>query len=145
MMEIRKKLMSLSNEMEHQFDRMTKILTPIQQAKFVVYIDKVKHKKELSIFELWGVKRSGFKITKRVKKDFKNFPVINTEYGIIVGKKQFVPQEEEKKEEIKILNLKNESSNEHQMPKLSQDSYESNDIEMSIDSGCPESDTEEVE
>lgn len=76
MLEIRKKLMTLSYEMEGCFDVVANIMTPLQQARFLLYIDKVKNKKELSIFELWGVKKNGFKITKRVKKDMQALPII---------------------------------------------------------------------
>mmetsp|Transcript_9059 Transcript_9059/g.8625 ORF Transcript_9059/g.8625 Transcript_9059/m.8625 type:complete len:109 (+) Transcript_9059:1052-1378(+) len=76
MLEIRKKLMTLSHEMEGCFDVVANIMSPLQQARFLLYIDKVKNKKELSIFELWGVKKNGFKITKRVKKDMQALPII---------------------------------------------------------------------
>lgn len=129
MMEIRKKLMTLSSEMESQFDKAANIMTPIQQARFLLYIDKVKNKRELSIFELWGVKRNGFKITKRVKKDLRNFPMIKCDYDMIVGKKDLSHQEqnEENQEMVQIfkkIDKKPKDLNDDmiQKPRLSQDS-----------------------
>lgn len=81
MMEIRKKLITLSHEMDATFNAAANSMSPIQQAKFLLYTDKVKNRKELSIFELWGVKKNGFKITKRVTKDMKNFPFIKCDYN----------------------------------------------------------------
>ena len=76
LLEIRKKLMVMSQEMETIFDKTGLVMTPIQLSRFLLYIDKVKNRKELSVFELWGVKRSGFKITKRIKKHMGAFPSI---------------------------------------------------------------------
>ena len=76
--------MTLSHEMEGTFDKAAHVWTPIQQAKFLLYTDKVKNRKELSIFELWGVKKNGFKITKRVTKDMKNFPIMKCNYDMVL-------------------------------------------------------------
>ena len=54
---------------------------PIQRAKFLLYIDKVKNKKELSVFGLWGVKRNKYKITKQYTKNDVNFPLIQKDYS----------------------------------------------------------------
>jgi len=142
MLEIRKKLMTLSHEMEGCFDVVANIMSPLQQARFLLYIDKVKNKKELSIFELWGVKKNGFKITKRVKKDMQALPIIKWEYDMIVAKKK--TSEEVKEETCKDIKEEIEEKDPLQT-RAREDSLQSNEIEWSLDSGVPESDTEEIE
>ena len=42
--------------MEKTLDEVGKKVKPIQRARFLKYVDTVKHRKELNVFELWGVK-----------------------------------------------------------------------------------------
>lgn len=162
-LEIKKKIMKISKEIESTFDKMGSKTYPIQRAKFLLYVDKVKSKKELSVFELWGVKKNGFKITKTFKKNLEDFPVIKCDYDMILKKKLPVkrdtPSAEDEMAKVFAPNgVNDELLTEQYEPRIrySQDNMESSDYEWhnyiydqldcsSEDSGCPESDSEEVE
>lgn len=74
--ELKKKILKMSKELEHVIDINSTKTLPIQRAKFLLYVDKVKNRKELSVFELWGIKRNQYKITKHYKKDSVYFPLL---------------------------------------------------------------------
>lgn len=61
-LKIKKEFFAISREMERAFDEIGKHILPIQRARFLKYVDKVKYKKEMSVFELWGVKKNKFKV-----------------------------------------------------------------------------------
>jgi hypothetical protein len=85
--EIKKRIMKLSKEIESTFDKNGAKTFPIQRARFLLYIDRVKSKKELSVFELWGIKKSGYKITKILKKNLEDYPIIKRDYDVLLKKK----------------------------------------------------------
>lgn len=132
----KKKIMKLSKEIEKVFDRMGSKTFPIQRAKFLLYVDKVKSKKELSVFELWGVKKNGFKITKTVQKDLQDYPIIKRDYDMVIKQKKFLGSKEGYKEDVfeKIPLSKDNVKNDvkeaiHQQVRLSQDSADSKNYE----------------
>lgn len=55
-LKIKKEFFKISREMEKTLDEVGKKVKPIQRARFLKYVDTVKHRKELNVFELWGVK-----------------------------------------------------------------------------------------
>ena len=61
-LKIKQEFFKISYEMEKAFDEIGKHILPIQRARFLKYVDKVKYKKEMSVFELWGVKKNKFKV-----------------------------------------------------------------------------------
>lgn len=134
-LEIKKKIIKLSKEIESTFDKTGAKIYPIQRAKFLLYVDKVKSKKELSVFELWGVKKNGFKITKTFKKNLENFPTIKREHDMILKKKLPIDSviKSEDEEIIKIYNEEKERETKYlqdgSRPRLSQDSLESKEYE----------------
>lgn len=157
-LEIKKRIMVLSKEIESMFDKAGAKTNPIQRAKFLLYVDKVKSRKELSVFELWGVKKNGFKITKTFKKDLQDFPIIKRDYDIILKKKLLPARSLQSEDEAvrEIFNQQNaDEKAEINQPRLSQESIESKEYEWhnyvydqldnSGDSGCPESDFEEMQ
>jgi hypothetical protein len=58
----KKEMFRISSELEAILDDIGKDVKPIQLAKFLKYIDRIKHRKELSLFELWGIKSNKFKV-----------------------------------------------------------------------------------
>jgi len=158
--DIKKKIMKLSKEIESTFNKMAAKTYPIQRAKFCLYIDKVKNKKELSVFELWGIKKNHYKITKIVKKNLEDYPTIKRDYDMQLKKKILVKKDESNEDEqiTKIFEGDNWDKVEETsapLPRYSQDSCEMKEYEWhnyiydqldnSEDSGCPESDFEVVE
>lgn len=55
-LKIKKEFFKISREMEKTLDEVGKKVKPIQRARFLKYVDTVKHRRELNVFELWGVK-----------------------------------------------------------------------------------------
>lgn len=61
-LKIKKELFKISTELEITLDDVGKNVRPIQIARFLKYVDRIKHKKELSVFDLWGVKPNKFRV-----------------------------------------------------------------------------------
>ena len=57
-------LFKISRQLEWSFDEIGNTGTPIQWARFLMYVDWIKWEKELSVFSLWGLKK-GAKIEKK--------------------------------------------------------------------------------
>lgn len=63
-LKIKKEMFKISTELEKTLDDVGKNVQPIQIARFLRYVDRIKHRKELGVFELWGVKGNKFKVKK---------------------------------------------------------------------------------
>ena len=118
---------------------------------------KLNINKELSIFELWGIKKNGFKITKAYKHDLQDFPLIKKDYQMILKKKQKINTDLNDLDEFSKLIENDNKSNQDDIEnkhRLSQESIESkcyewhnyvyDQLDSSGDSGCPESEFEEI-
>ena len=100
-LKIKKEMFNISAEFEKILDDLGKNVKPIQLARLLAYVDKIKHRKEFDVFHLWGVKPNKF----RVKKDkigthdllSPSFEKIKPTYALI------------KKKEKKIMKSKNDS------------------------------------
>ena len=55
-LKIKKEFFKISRDLEQNIDEVGRKVAPIQRARFLKYVDKIKHRKELNLFELWGVK-----------------------------------------------------------------------------------------
>jgi hypothetical protein len=97
-------MFKISGELEKVLDDVAKNVRPIQIARFLNYVDKIKHRKEIDVFHLWGVKSNKF----RVRKDKigtldllePNFEKVKPTYALI------------KKKENKLLKSQNKSQSE---------------------------------
>jgi len=58
----KKEMFNISSELEAMLDDVGKNVKPIQLARFLKYVDRIKHEKELSLFELWGIKSNKMKV-----------------------------------------------------------------------------------
>ena len=88
-LKIKQEFFKISYEMEKAFDEIGKQLLPIQRARFLKYVDKVKYKKEMSVFELWGVKKNKFKVKmKDIGTDRMATPTLNEAHATITMTKK---------------------------------------------------------
>lgn len=63
-LKIKKEMFKISGELEKVLDDVAKNVRPIQLARFLKYVDKIKHRKEIDVFHLWGVKSNKFRVRK---------------------------------------------------------------------------------
>ncbi len=63
-LKIKKEMFHISAELEKILDDVGKNVKPIQLARFLKYVDKIKHRKEIDVFHLWGVKSNKFRVRK---------------------------------------------------------------------------------
>ena len=61
-LKIKKEMFNISAELEKILDDVGKNVKPIQLARFLKYVDKIKHRKEIDVFHLWGVKSNKFRV-----------------------------------------------------------------------------------
>ena len=59
LLKVRSEFFAIGKEVEQDFDILASILTPIQRAKFILFVDSVWSHSDLSVFELWDIKKSG--------------------------------------------------------------------------------------
>ncbi len=69
-LKIKKQFYQISKELEQAFDILGTTVTPLQRAKFLCFVDWVKNRKELSVFELWGVKKNSYKVKRKFGDDY---------------------------------------------------------------------------
>jgi hypothetical protein len=152
--EIKKKLLKLSKELEHIIDKNSTKTLPIQRAKFLLYVDKVKSKKELSVFELWGVKKNQYKVHKKYSKDSEFFLALHQDISKIDIKRKTYKEDDINEDAKMVEAVNNNEGRASKAERYSRDSLESKEYEWhnfiydqlqsSDDSGCPESSCEEV-
>ncbi|CAI2363097.1 unnamed protein product [Moneuplotes crassus] len=63
-LKIKKEMFKISAEIEKILDDVGTNVKPIQIARFLQYVDKIKHRKEMDVFHLWGVKSNKFRVRK---------------------------------------------------------------------------------
>lgn len=110
-------MFKISGELEKVLDDVAKNVRPIQLARFLKYVDKIKHRKEIDVFHLWGVKSNKF----RVRKDKigtqdllePNFEKVEPTFALI------------KKKEKKLLKAQNQAKTEEleNLKKLFESNY----------------------
>ena len=59
LLKVRSEFFSIAKEVEYDFDMLASILTPVQRAKFILFVDSVRNHHDLSVYELWDIKKSG--------------------------------------------------------------------------------------
>uniref|UniRef100_A0A7S3K8Z8 BZIP domain-containing protein n=1 Tax=Euplotes crassus TaxID=5936 RepID=A0A7S3K8Z8_EUPCR len=63
-LKIKKEMFKISADIEKILDDVGTNVKPIQIARFLKYVDKIKHRKEMDVFHLWGVKSNKFRVRK---------------------------------------------------------------------------------
>ena len=158
----------ISTEME-KFQYLEANFSPVQRARLLLYVDKIKNMKELSVFELYGFKKNSFKIVKKYKNDPQHlFPLLTPvqqysepvnstkvneriESKLEIMKQMFQSEVEGQKANPKIIgnnpNLQTpafESSNEKDPKQAALDNLEQIDFFSFPDSSEDESDNESI-
>lgn len=106
---------------------------------------------------MWGIKKNGFKITKTYKEDLKDFPLIKKDYRMLLKKKHKPGHDLNNLDEYskvlendcKSIYNKNEHKGMESKDGADEKDYEWHNyiydqLDSSGDSGCPESDFEEI-
>jgi len=120
-LKIKKEMFNIT-ELEKILDDVGKNVKPIQLARFLKFVDKIKHRKEIDVFHLWGVKSNKF----RIRKDkigtqdllSPSFEKVKPTYALIRKKeKKLMKSQTEVKLEQELLKKKMMFENSHGLEK----------------------------